>query len=178
MHEIRTILIGGLILPLAAACSSESQMERPAPSPEVIETLPTAVPPEVIQQGSWAIPFVYEFPEGTWGVGFHRYALRVDCPILGEYSIAGEWRDFVTDSTHATLNTPVFLRLGGLSTSTLGPPNIRAIHPDQFTVAIVTLIGVTEEQAQIAAESDNCIAMVSWDGINLAELEASAPYQP
>lgn len=130
-----------------------------------------------VQAGEWAIPFAYQMPDGTWGVGFHRYALHIDCPILAQDNLAGQWRDFVATKDVAPLNTPVYLRLGGLSTNTLGPPNVQTIHPDQLTIALVTIIGATEEQAALAAESLDCEVVIVWDG-GAEELSPMEPYRP
>jgi hypothetical protein len=116
-------------------------------------------------------------PEGTFGIGFHRYALHVDCPILAQDSLAGQWRDFVVTNDVTLFNAPIYLRLGGLSTGTLGPTNVQTIHPDQLTIALVTIIGVTEEQAVIAAESSDCEVVVVWGG-GAEELSAMEPYRP
>ncbi len=75
------------------------------------------------------------------------------------------------------LNTPVYLRLGGLSTNTLGPPNVQTIHPDQLTIALVTIVGTTEEQAALAAESLDCEVIIVWDG-GAEELSPMEPYRP
>jgi len=176
-------LFGLMLLCLAAvACSSDAGSEQeagPLPTAESASGLPTAVPPEGEpgEIGEWAIPFIYQMPEGTWGIGFHRYALHVDCPILAQDSLSGEWRDFVVTNDATLLNVPVFLRLGGLSTGTLALPNVRNIHPDQVTIALVTIIGVTEEQAGIAAESSDCEVIVVWDG-GAEELSPAEPYRP
>ncbi|MFV2043362.1 MAG: hypothetical protein ACC700_09055 [Anaerolineales bacterium] len=111
-------------------------------------------------------------------MGFHRYALRVDCPILAQEGLAGEWRGFVVSNDSSLLNTPVYLRLGGLSTGTLGLPNVQTIHPDQLTIAVVTILGVTEEQASVAAESDDCVVFVAWDGSRAEQLAPAEPYKP
>ena len=174
--------IGILILFAASACSADAGSEQevaPLPTAEILSTLPTAVPPdgEPGQIGEWAIPFSYQMPEGTFGIGFQRYALHVDCPILAQDSLAGQWRDFVVTNDVTPLNTPVYLRLGGLSTGTLGPPNVQTIHPDQLTIALVTIIGVTEEQATIAAESPDCEVVVVWGG-GAEELSPMKPYRP
>lgn len=180
MHPIPKLLVGILIAFAAAACGADQEAVESLPTAGSVSTLPTAVPPDANQQqgGTWAIPFVYQFPEGTWGVGFHRYAVRVDCPVLSPDGLAGEWRDFVASNDIQPLNTPVYLRLGGLSTSTLGPPNVQNIHPDQFTIAIVTIIGVTEEQAAVAAESEDCEVLVAWDGANAELMSAADPFKP
>lgn len=117
-------------------------------------------------------------PADTWGVGFHRYALHVDCPILAQDSLAGQWQDFVVTDDVTLLNTPVYLRLGGLSISNLGPPNVLTIHPEQLTIALVTFIGVTEEQAAVAAESPDCEVIIGWDSVNVEELLPAEPYRP
>jgi hypothetical protein len=167
----------------AAACSTDAGSEQevePLPTAEIVSTLPTAVPPEGEpgQIGEWALPFVYQMPEGTWEIGFHRYALHVNCPILEQDSLAGVWQDFVVTDDVTPLSTPVYLRLGGLSMSTLGPENVLTISPDQLTIALVTIIGVTEEQAAVAAESKDCEVVIGWDGANAEELLPAEPYRP
>lgn len=174
--------IGILFLFAASACSADAGSEQelaPLPTAEILSTLPTAVPPEGEpgQIGEWAIPFSYQMPEGTFGIGFHRYALHVDCPILAQDSLAGQWRDFVVTNDVTLFNAPIYLRLGGLSAGTLGPTNVQTIHPDQLTIALVTIIGVTEEQAVIAAESSDCEVVVVWGG-GAEELSAMEPYRP
>ena len=179
MNWIRKVLVGALVVVLAAACSPDVEIEDPPlPTAPPDVGLPTAVPPDSIQQGTWAIPFVYEFPEGTWGRGFHRYALRVDCPILAQASVAGEWHDFVVADDVTRISIPIYFRLGGLSTSTLGPPDVANINPEQRTIAIVTIIGITEEQAALAANSDECVVLVAWDGIGTEQLLPAEPFQP
>ena len=172
--------VGMLFCFAAAACSAEAGPEQEVAPLPTVSTLPTAVLPEggPGQTGEWAIPFTYQMPEGTWGVGFHRYGLRVECPILAGASLAGEWQDFVVTNDVTPLNVPVYLRLGGLSISTLGPPNVLTIHPDQVTIALVTIVGVTEEQAAVAAESEDCEVIIGWDGANAEELLPGEPYRP
>jgi hypothetical protein len=182
MRLLLRLSIGMVFCFAAAACSADAGSEQevePLPTAEIASTLPTAVPPEggPGQIGEWAIPFMYQMPEDAWGIGFHRYALHVDCPILAQDSLAGEWRDFVVTNDVTLLDVPVYLRLGGLSTGALGPPNVQNIHPDQLTIALVTIIGVTEEQAGIAAESPDCEVVLVWDG-GAEELSAAEPYRP
>ncbi len=179
MNGLGKLLVGVLFVGVAG-CSANVELEpavAPLPAAELASGLPTAVPPET-QPGSWAIPFSYQFPEGTWEVGFHRYGLRVDCPTLGQASLAGEWREFLVRNEANVLDAPVYLRLGGLSTATLGPPNLQTIHPDQLTIALVTVIGVTEEQAAAAANSEDCEVVVGWDGTRVQELLPAQPFRP
>ena len=101
------LLTGILFLIAASACSADADSEQevaPLPTAEILSTLPTAVPPEGEpgQIGEWAIPFSYQMPDGTFGIGFHRYALHVDCPILAQDSLAGQWRDFVVTNDVTT----------------------------------------------------------------------------
>lgn len=180
MHGLGKLLVGVLIGLAAAGCSPNLDLEptvAPLPTAKPASGLPTAVPPET-QPGAWAVPFSYQFPEGTWGVGFHRYALRVNCPTLAQVGLAGEWRDFVVTNEATPLKTPVYLRLGGLSTATLGPPNLQTIHPDQLTIARVTILGATEEQAAAAAKAEDCEVIVGWDGIRAEQLLPGEPFRP
>jgi hypothetical protein len=183
MRLLLKLPIGILFCFAAAACSADAGSEQevePLPTAETASSLPTAVPPEggPGQTGEWAIPFTYQMPEDTWGIGFHRYALHVDCPVLAQDSLAGEWQDFVVTNDVTLLNVPVYLRLGGLSISTLGAPNVLTIHPDQVTIALVTIVGVTKEQAAVAAESEDCEVIIGWDGSNVEELLPADPYRP
>ena len=169
------ILLGGFAL---AACTAQATLAPPTPTPIVPTSLPTAVGPEA-QVGTWAISFSYEFPAGFWLEGDHRYGFYMDCPVLQQFNVPSEYRDFTVTLDTIAFESPVYLRLGGLSTGALAPINLDAIHPDQATVAVVTVVGVTEEQArQAAGQPGECDLVIGWDGPNAQTLVAAEPFRP
>lgn len=170
------------LLPLLlTACSAA---EQATPTPASIPTalpaasLPTAVPPEDNQLNQWALSFSYEFPAGFWPIGQHQYGIFIDCPELGQIENAGEYHLFQVTNAVAEFEAPVYLRLAGLSTGPLDPINLDAIHPDQQTVAVVTLLGIPEDQARAAASSADCQMVIGWDQLKAADLAAGEPFQP
>ncbi|MGH2619441.1 MAG: hypothetical protein ACRDHG_02565 [Anaerolineales bacterium] len=168
------IILGGLAL---AACTAQATLAPPAPTQIVPTSLPTAVGPEA-QPGTWAVSFSYEFPTGFWLEGDHRYGFYMDCPVLQQFDVPSEYRDFTVTQETIAFESPVYLRLGGLSTGALAPINLEAIHPDQATVAVVTLIGVTEEQARQAVQAGECDMVIGWDAVNAQTLVAAEPFRP
>jgi len=130
------------------------------------------------QPGSWAVSFSYEFPAGFWLEGDHRYGFYMNCPVLQQFNVPSEYRDFTVTQDTIAFESPVYLRLGGLSTGALAPINLDAIHPDQPTVAVVTVIGVTEDQARQAGELSECEMVIGWDAINAQTLVAAEPFRP
>ncbi len=64
------------------------------------------------------------------------------------------------------------------STAARGVPNVRTLHPDQLTIVVVTRFGVTEEQATVAAESEDCEVLIGWDGPRAEQLLPAEPYRP
>ena len=128
--------------------------------------------------GSWAISFLYEFPADTWqNLGLHNYGFRVECPEL-QAMMAGEWINFMVSNQARLLDSPVYLRLNGLSLGLLAPAGDLTIHPDQATIAVVTIVGITQELALAAANSPDCELIVGWDDLKFAELVAGEPFQP
>jgi hypothetical protein len=141
--------------------------------------LPTAIPPETFV-GSWAISFEYPFPENSWNIGIHRYGFYIDCPLLIQESYGSEWIFFnVTDDELLPVyQMPVYLRLGGLSLGPLAPISMDTIRPEQATIAVVTLLGITEEDAKLATTSSDCAIMMNWDGVSTETLSPGEPFQP
>lgn len=172
-----------LVLVLAAAgglaaCAAAEDTPAAVPTALPQASLPTAVPPEgPALIGDWAISFQYEFPATFWAIGDHQYGFFMDCQELGQEG-GSEWRVFQVTNFTAMLDEPIYLRLAGLSTGTLAPINLEAIHPDQVTIAIITFVGVTEQQALDAAASPDCEILVGWDGIRTQSLTAGEPFQP
>lgn len=168
------IILGGLAL---AACSAQATLPPPTPTQIEPTSLPTAVGPEA-QPGTWAVSFSYEFPAGFWLEGDHRYGFYMDCPVLQQFNVPSEYRDFTVTQGTIAFESPVYFRLGGLSTGALAPINLEAIHPDQATVAVVTVIGVTEDQARQAGKLSECEMVIGWDAINAQTLVAAEPFRP
>jgi len=168
------IILGSLAL---AACSAQATLPPPTPTQIVPTSLPTAVGPET-QPGSWAVSFSYEFPAGFWLEGDHRYGFYMNCPVLQQFNVPSEYRDFTVTQDTIAFESPVYLRLGGLSTGALAPINLEAIHPEQPTVAVVTVIGVTEDQARQAGQPGECEMVIGWDAVNAQTLVAAGPFRP
>lgn len=165
---------------LAAACASAEEAEPTSagvPTALPAASLPTAVPPAG-GTSVWAVSFVHEFPASFWRIGQHQYGFFMDCPELGQLESAGEYRFFQVTGATPAFDDPVYLRLAGLSTGPLAPINLEAIHPEQVTIAVVTILGVSEEQALNAADSSECEVVFGWDGISAQSLVAGAPFQP
>jgi hypothetical protein len=167
-------LLGSLLL---AACTARADLAPPTPTLVAPTGLPTAVGPEV-QPGTWAVSFSYEFPAGFWPEGAHRYGFYMDCPVLQQFNVPSEYIDFTVTQETAAFDSPIYLRLGGLSTGALAPINLDAIHPDQATVAVVTVLGVTEDQARQAGQTSECEIVIGWDTVNAQTLIAAEPFRP
>jgi hypothetical protein len=167
-----------IIIFFMTACSTTTPttVQSPQPTTAPPTLLPTAVPPRNIP-GAWAISFEYPFPSGFWNEGAHRYGFLIDCPILLEESIAGEWRWFNTVEEAQLVESPIFLRLGGLSYGLLAPIDRDTIHPEQTTIAVVTILGVTLEDAELAISSPDCEVLIRWDDKATEILSAGEPFQ-
>jgi hypothetical protein len=139
--------------------------------------LPTAIPPQAFP-GDWAISFEYPFPDEFWSLGTHRYSFYIECPTLNQNAFGGEWRYFDVSEEVPKYDTPIYLRLAGLSYGPLAPITTDSINPGQATVAVVTLIGVSEEDAKRATTSADCTIIMNWDGISTEILVPGEPFQP
>ncbi|MDX1467956.1 MAG: hypothetical protein R3258_01300 [Acidimicrobiia bacterium] len=137
--------------------------------------LPPASLPDQIEQGGWSVAFIHEFGEGFWEEGDHVYQLALACPEIEAAPINTPPIFFEV----GPLNLPVdhvYLRVGGPADSRLGPPNVGAFNPQQTTTAVITVLGITESQAQRATES--CSGTVTWDLTGSAELLPLEIFQP
>lgn len=160
---------------LLVACSGAA--------PEVLPTpLPTAVPPErPAAPGDWAVSFQRTFPPGYWPEGIHRYGYRLQCapPISTLDDFSSEWQEFQVSgaSQPQAGEDVVFLRLNGISLQPFSPTLAEpVIHPGQQTVAIIHLLGLTQEDAaQVASQ---CEVLIGWDEGALVSLTALEPFQP
>jgi hypothetical protein len=150
-----------------------------SPTPEIPTPLPTAVPPEVLpEQGSWAVGFEYEFPTGTLGLGQHRYAFLIHCPVISSDDSNSGWHYFEISEDVVKQPAPLYLRLFGLSGSPITPSQITntTIHPQRQIVAVVHLVGMTKEAADLAAAA--CEIVLLWDNTGRQPLAAGEPFQP
>lgn len=177
--RLRSVLLVGVSAALVAACAQEPAAETPSGLPTALPaaSLPTAVPPEGATD-IWAVSFSYDFPAEFWPIGQHQYGFFMDCPELGQLESAGEWRFFQVTNAAPSFEGPIYFRLGGLSTGPLDPINADAINPRQVTVAVVTILGISEEQALDAADSEACEIVFGWDGMRAENLVAGVPFQP
>lgn len=167
---------------LAVACAAQDAQDQETPVAAVptalpAASLPTAVPPEGVTD-VWAISFSYEFPGDFWPVGQHQYGFFMDCPELGQLESAGEWRFFQVTNAAPSFEQPIYFRLAGLSTGSLDPINVDAINPGQATIAVVTILGISEEQALAATDSATCEIVFGWDGMRAENLIAGEPFRP
>lgn len=166
MRTLALCLLGLLLV----ACS---------PAPEAPTPLPTAVPPDSLpEQGSWAVGYEYEFPAGTLGVGQHRYAYLIHCPVISSEDSNSDWQYFEVSEDVIRQPATLYLRLFGLSGSPINPSKITntAIHPDRPIVAVVHLVGMTKEAADLAASA--CEIVIFWDNMGRQLLTAGEPFQP
>jgi hypothetical protein len=157
-------LVAGLLL---AACGGDEPVEEvtsvptPSQAPAGPSPLPTAVPPDSVSSGSWAITYRYDFPDGHWIAGDHTYGFKIFCPNI--YDFSGEWIFFRAAESAITQSQPIYLRLNGLSSEPFRPGYLseNRINPDQATAAVVHLVGLSEVQVEQAEE--NCEVFVAWD---------------
>ena len=164
------LVLGGWLL---SACG-------PTPTP-VPTPLPTAVPPaedRSQQTGTWAVSFRYDFPPGTFGLSEHRYAFLAQCPVVSDKDITSDWHQFEVTDEVLPQPEPLYLRLHGLSADPFNPSAMSndQIHPDRPIVAIMHLVGLTREAADMASSS--CEAVLLWDEVGRAILVPGEPFQP
>jgi hypothetical protein len=161
----------------ACSTTNPATVQSPQPTTAPPTLLPTAVPPRNTP-GTWAISFEYSFPSNFWDKGTHLYGFFVDCPTLIEETIGGEWRWFNATDEAQLFESPIFLRLAGLSHGLLAPIEIDTIHPEQATIAVVTILGVTLENVELATSSPDCEVLIRWDDKTPKNLVAGEPFQP
>lgn len=188
MHMTTTKLRLGILCSLfLAACGSSlaASTETSPPPTDTVASLPTAVPPDSLPgepgslaEGTWAFPFLHPFPSGYWAEGLHRYGYLISCPVLQD-EIRGTAPVIFESSTDAGIDEgPVYLRLSGLSLTTLGPTFITAIHPDQRTIAVITFVGLPKAVAEEAASSEDCEVIIRIDDRATMTLVPGEIYQP
>lgn len=142
--------------------------------------LPTAVAPinsgEEAQSGDWAVSFSREFPPGFWEEGEHRYGFMYDCPILFGQQQGTDWIFFEVTEESSPLNQPVYLRPNWLSTDVIGGVGVGAIHPDQPTIAMISIVGLSEAAAN--ASMSGCDIIFGYDNGVPVQLTSGSPFRP
>jgi hypothetical protein len=111
-------------------------------------------------------------------VGYHRYRIYIDCPLLNQDSYTGEMQRFIVAEEMPVHESPVYLRLGGLSFGPLASLSTITINPVQSTIAVVTFSGISEEDARLARTSSDCEVLMNWDGVSTQTLLPGEPFQP
>ena len=176
-HHLLLPIIGLVLVSCSPAATAPTQTSPPIAAPATM--LPTAIPPETFS-GTWAISFEYPFPDDFWPVGVHRYGFYIDCPLLMDETYGSDWVFFYVTEEELLpeFEMPVYLRLGGLSFGSLAPISMDTIRPGQTTIAVVTLMGITEENAILATTSSDCVIMINWDQTFTEYLTPGEPFQP
>lgn len=162
---MRSMLAAGLLL--LGACSQ--------PEPLRGIDLPPASLPNEIDSTQWGVAFSHEFGPDFWAEGPHVYQLLLDCPEAGDAQVESELVAFVVGPDVPTHDEMVYLRLSGLSTTTMGMPNVQFLSSEQQTTAIVTAVGLSETQVEAAQE---CVGEVQWDDGQAAQMEPGEPFRP
>lgn len=157
-----------ITLVLVAACASQVELSG--------LDLPVAATPAAVEQSTWGLPFVAEFPPGYWAEGGHRYRFVFDCPVLPNPEFASPAIDFRVTTLTPTLNGPVYIRVVGLSDGIMMPPNVGAIHTEQRTIAAVTFLGLDQET--IDAATADCIGTMEFDGGTTEPMLPGEPFRP
>lgn len=170
---------GVLLLFLAAGCgaAAPAAVSTETPAPPAPSPTPSPAAPNSAQ-GSWAVGFSHTFEPGFWEPGGHRYGFRAACPAI-DYELSSDWQLFTVSAEQASPQPfPIFLRLGGLSLERFArsyAPDA-AIHPEQETVAVLWIVGLSEGEARQAAS--DCEVVLGWDQGRIQPLTAEEPFQP
>ena len=135
----------------------------------------TPVDPPAQPGGTMAVQFTRGFAPGHWEPGPHGYRLGVSCTEL-EIALEPPVIRFDAEPSQAVLDEPVWLRFDGPSPTSLSPSDHSAIHPDQATVAVMTLVGLTVAEAELAVT--DCAATVVYDGNDAERLDPGEPFIP
>jgi hypothetical protein len=122
--------------------------------------------------GTLAVSFTRTFPPGFWEEGEHAYRIVIVCPAqnVGPPVV----RFDVTDD--APQVGTVYLRFDGPGRHLLSPADLAAVHPDDTTVAVVTLAGMTAAGAEEARTE--CNGSVVYDGLDPETLDPGEPFSP
>lgn len=122
--------------------------------------------------GTQAVSFTHTFPPGFWEEGEHAYRMVIVCPAQ---SVGPPVVRFEVSNEAPQVGT-AYLRFDGPGRHVLSPADLPAVHPDDTTVAVVTLAGMTETDVEGART--NCDGSVVYDGLDPETLEPGEPFQP
>lgn len=167
---IGVFAVGCGAAPPAAVPTETPAPPSPSPTPSSLSPTPAAA--------SWAVGFSHTFEPGFWDPGGHRYGFRASCPAI-DYELTSDWQLFTVSAEQTSPQSfPIYLRLGGLSTERFAPSYApdAAIHPEQETVAMLWIVGLSEDQARQAAS--DCETVLGWDQGRIQSLTAEEPIQP
>ena len=162
---MRRLLLAGVLL--LVAC------DQPPPLQGI--DLPPASLPDDLNAEQWAIAFSHEFEPGFWTAGPHVYKLLLDCPDANDTLVDSELSFFAAGPDFPTVDSPIYLRLSGLSTTRLGQPDLSFMSTEQETTALLTVIGLSNDQVTAASE---CVGEVQFDDGQSARLRPSSPFRP
>lgn len=162
---MRVLLAAGLLL--VGACTKTEPLEG--------IDLPPASIPDNIDPANWAVAFSHDFGPGFWEEGPHAYQLFLDCDHVGEAQTESEVILFAAAPDVPSFDDPVRLRIGGLSTTAMGSADVRLVSTGQHTIALVTVVGLGEDEAEAASQ---CTGEVYWDAGESALLQPGDPFRP
>jgi len=150
------------------------------PKPTMPLTTPTPIPPTFApaptEETNWAINFEYRFPTGYWSIGYHRYTLILSCPDAQNPNV-GKWTNtFNVSSSTPPVTGDLYLRPEGISGVVLFSQPITSINDAQSTIAIVSVTGLTYNQADSYVK--HCTVTVQTDNSATYPLPAGVPFQP
>ena len=131
---------------------------------------PANVAPE--PGGTLALSFTRTFPPGFWEEGEHAYRMVIVCPTqnVGPPVVRFEVSDDAPE-----VGT-VYLRFDGPGRHLLSPADLSTVHPEDTTVAVVTLAGMTE--SDVAEARTGCDASIVYDGLDPEPLAPGDPFSP
>lgn len=145
------------------------------PSPLQGVDLPAASLPDEIEPGMWAVSFTHRFGEGFWQRGPHTYAMELECDAIIDVPMTTGERGFSSIPGAPTFEL-VYLRPSGLGTTVLGPTGLAVVDPGQATVAVITVVGISNEDDARAAI--DCQGSVRVDGDPAMPLSFQEPFRP
>jgi hypothetical protein len=122
--------------------------------------------------GTFAVSFTRTFPPGFWEEGEHAYRMVIICPAQ---SVGPPVVRFEVADDAQRVGT-AYLRFDGPGRHLLSPADLSAVHPDDVTVAVVTLAGMTEAEAENART--DCSGTVVYDALDPEPLEAGELFSP
>jgi len=182
MKVFRRFFLWILLLPVLVGCASqatepEATVAEPTIELPMPESLPTAVQPKSVGS-NWAISYQHSMPTGFWSEGVHTYGFLMTCPFLGQIETGTEWQQLKVSDSAPLLPDPVYLRLSGQNTGPMNDIIVDAINPAQETIAVITIVGVSEDNANKAFNSPDCQVVMRWDSKGTEILEPLPPFQP